>query len=840
MLKSLFKKINQYLIIINLQFFIEIGSETKFCKHDYCHLHFFQLKCYNYKEWSERNLENSTCYSNDSIVDGLEIKSEDFSNLKNNLNKFGENINFRNLSTILMYKVNKFSVNKSTMLLNSFSYLYIISSIFTFYNENDAEINLDECDFKNFNKFIIFKSIYYLVLEMNVQFNQKMCPLMFLNSDVFSLQLVKLTDSFIQQNKFQFLNLNHTNINFNLSSTISRVVMAIFDYKLDNELLNKEVFKNIRYAKFKGTISNIDKDTFSSMKSMKKLVFFLANLREFFHSGTEWFNSLTTNLNVSLSDSNLNFYEEELMKVYFLWDAVTSLDIYDYPNEDFCLIYKFPIERLIVPILNQGTHSELLKNCSCSIIWLLRYSKTFEKFVDKFFYYQNQYDGLVYRNTYSYYAEFDNASSIFMWNIFDITNLCLIDDAETEFMKCDFSKRLADCENATKKSYQTKDYDNMFKLNEKFLTAKFIISIIFFPVISFLSFIANFLCAAVIIRENFKDPIYKYLKFNSIFNSMYCFLMTFRLIVECFGLSSIFCSNVYYLEFTQYFKIIFILYFGNVLKLLSNITFLSITISRYIMVSNEMTKFKFLNSISSKKYLFSITAFSLIVNLNIFFHYQINDDNPYHLYPFYVNKVNKNFVSDDHRMTSNLLFNVYNFLQNFLVYGCFLIPNFIFDIYLYLFLKKTEKNKNNLLNLKKNKKENYYLKVLFVSNVIISREVLASIKKNQDKTKLAKKKITYMILINGIDFIILRLPEIIIFAYGYYYNHIKANIDGFIFMVNPKVVICTWSPFYLCDTLTDIFEICFVLSIFTQVFIYYYFNLHIKDGFSNVFKIKKR
>ena len=793
-----------YLIILNFHFCIKTDCEMKLCRQDNCHLHLFQLKCYNNKEWAERNLENSTCYSNDSIVDGLEIKLEDFSNLKDNINNFGE-IDFKNQSTILMYNVKKFNINKSTIPLNIFSNLYIISSTFKFYNENDTEINLNECDFKNFNNFIIFKSIYYLKIEMNVQFKQKICHLIFLNSDVFLLTLVRLTDTFIQRNKFQFLNLNQKTMNFYSSSTISDVCVTLFEYKIDNDLFNKEVFSNIKNMRIKGTIVNIHKDTFSSMKSMKKLVFFLANLREFFHSGTEWFDSLKNNLKSNFSDTYLNFSDEDIMKIYFLWDSVVSLDIYDYPNEDFCLFYKFPIQRLIVPILNQGRNYEIFKNCSCSIIWLLRYSKIFliNNSVNKYFYYQNHYDSLVYRNSYSYFAEFYNDSFLFIANIYDIKNLCFLDDAEKEFIKCDFSKRLSYCENATKKSYETKDYINMYKLNENFLTAKFIISIILFPLMSFLGLISNFFCAAVIKREKLLGPIFKYLSFNSIFNLMYCFLMSIRLIVECFGINSIFCSNIYYLELTQYFKIFFILYFGNVLKLLSNITFLSITISRYITISNEITKFKFLNSISSKKYLSSIIAFSLIVNLNIFFQYQINDNNPNHLYPFYMNKINKSFASND-RIILNLLFNVYSFMQNILVYGLFLIPNFIFDIYLYLFLKKSEKNKNNLLNLNKKQKDKHYLKVFFVSNVIISREVLASFQKNQEKTKSATKKITYMILINGIDFLILRLPEIIIFVYGYYYNHIKVNIDGDIFKLNPKVVICNWFPFYLCDTLTDI------------------------------------
>ena len=96
-----------------------------------------------------------------------------------------------------------------------------------------------------------------------------------------------------------------------------------------------------------------------------------------------------------------------------------------------------------------------------------------------------------------------------------------------------------------------------------------------------------------------------------------------------------------------------------------------------------------------------------------------------------------------------------------------------------------------------------------------------------------------MILVNGIDFLLLRSPEIFIFVYNYYYNHIK--IDGLnMFSFNPQVILCTYSPLYLCDTLTDILEIFFVLSLFSQVLIFYYFNSNIKDGLLSLLKIKKK
>ena len=631
-----------YLILASYLLVIVIESTVKLCKLNNCNYNY--CDCFNSQKWIGNNIEYSTCHTNDTIIECLEIESEDFSNLKNLSNIFNKTIQISNESKIKIAKSKKFNINKSIQILNTSSSLYIASSIFKFENENGTEINKEICKLKNLKDFVVFKSINSLKLEINVQFKQKICPLIFLSSDILSVTLVRLTDSYIQTNKLRFLNTNNTNTILNLDSKISKFYSNLFQYKLDTELLNKDVFSNLNDLIIKGTILKVDKDTFNSMKSMKKLVFFLANLREFFHSGTEWFDSLKTNFNRSLSVSNLNFYEEELMKVYFLWDTVVSLDIYDYPDEDFCLFYKFPIERLIVPLVKPADHFEPLIECSCSIIWLFRYSKNFVNFKDKIMFYSNFYENLVYSNKYSYFIESDSAAAEIMVDLFDITTICIINDTVNEFLKCNFTQRITQCNKSIEIYGTDKETINMINLTYVFLYARYMISIILFPLFAVLSLILNLLCIIVIRNEKFTDPLYKYLKFNSIFNAMYCFLMIFRLMTECFGVNSVFCSNIFNTDIVQYFKIYLIFYFGNVLKLLSNITFLSITISRYIMITRKSTKFLFLNSISSAKYLSSIIIFSLVLNLNIIFQYKLNESSPYDLYPININKLNKNSI----------------------------------------------------------------------------------------------------------------------------------------------------------------------------------------------------
>ena len=99
-------------------------------------------------------------------------------------------------------------------------------------------------------------------------------------------------------------------------------------------------------------------------------------------------------------------------------------------------------------------------------------------------------------------------------------------------------------------------------------------------------------------KKEFNDAMYKFALLNSFYNIVYCVIMSFKLINICvfFG-SSIFCSNVYQTSSAQQFKIIFIIYIGNIFKMCSNLSYLSFTISRLIVITfykdNAIPNFSF-------------------------------------------------------------------------------------------------------------------------------------------------------------------------------------------------------------------------------------------------------
>ena len=836
-------KLEIYLIFINLCLYLKVDSKIEFCKNCDCKV---DLECVDQNNLNRRPLFDVSCCKNDTIINQIDLTNEDFLNLENIQNLTDNKIvDMSDNLKIQMTHVNRFFAHKGIVLLNSTILLSLRLSKFKFYNQNISELNKAECVIENFDKFLIFKSIRSLETELNVEFSQKICPLIMVNSDLNLIKVKRLVDSYISRNRLAFHKVDSDLNELEVKSKITSFYITLYEYDLNKEIINDLVFSNLNTLKIKGTVKNMDKNLFSSINSIKKLTFFLANLRDFFHSGTEWFESLNNNFKGNFSINDLSLFENELMSVYFLWDIVTSLDIYDFPDEDFCLFYKFPIERFIFPFVKQRDRSDIYlkqnQNCSCTVIWLLRYYRKFENFSNQYLSYENYYDTLVYKIFNSYFSEYDGAIRVFGYKLYDNSDLCDNYNASQNYLKCNFTKRLAECQNLQDSSYNNQI--NLFKLNENLLIARYVTSIFLFQFFSIFGLIVNYICYLVISKKKFTESMYKYMKLNSVFNSLYCFLMSFRLVNECLGSSSLFCPELYNLEIIQYFKIYIILYLGNVVKLLSNITFVSISLTRFIKITSVKTKFNFLNTISTRKYTVLIIVFSLLFNLNIIFNYKINLYEPHNFYPIYETKSNfydGNIESKHVLNTAHLVYNVYNFIETFFVYFVFIIPNLVIDMYLYKFLNKSNKKGKSLVKQQNTETiENKDSKCFTLIRDAFINRTKSNKLTNQEKKKSSERKIMYMILLNGLDFLILRLPEMFAIILNYYLHHNYGVNTTIKLKTDHLPVLCFYSPFSLCETLLDIVEIFFVVSLIFQVFIYFYFNNNIKQAFYDYFKIKK-
>jgi hypothetical protein len=97
-----------------------------------------------------------------------------------------------------------------------------------------------------------------------------------------------------------------------------------------------------------------------------------------------------------------------------------------------------------------------------------------------------------------------------------------------------------------------------------------------------------------VIKQNeksvLKEEFYKYMSVNSKFNCAYCLILAFYPINYCNQFKSdLFCSSIGL--FAQYFKIVFVAYLGETIKMCSNISYILITINRYMLIGREQSTF---------------------------------------------------------------------------------------------------------------------------------------------------------------------------------------------------------------------------------------------------------
>ena len=97
------------------------------------------------------------------------------------------------------------------------------------------------------------------------------------------------------------------------------------------------------------------------------------NYREFYNKGNKWMKCLNKKVKVNLSDANEvdGMINEHYSVIRFQHRKNVSIinEIYEYPDEDFCLFQHFPHDHLVYPMLVPGKKIK----CSCTVLWLIQY-----------------------------------------------------------------------------------------------------------------------------------------------------------------------------------------------------------------------------------------------------------------------------------------------------------------------------------------------------------------------------------------------------------------------------------------------------------------------------------
>ncbi|CAF0743809.1 unnamed protein product [Brachionus calyciflorus] len=305
---------------------------------------------------------------------------------------------------------------------------------------------------------------FYLLELSRVVLKRPICPLIFLNSSIRLLFIWPVYDTFYLRNKLVFLDLD-MEINCHIRELYVNKPIKL---KINENFLNKKVFKYIEKITLLGYIDEIKEDLLSGFKNLKSLIFDAENFRFLAHrTSLRWLNAFNTEVNIDPNDfGQIRQNFEQLISIIFSFTNFTFINN-TFPEVDFCLYLNFPFERMIFILFNNFPLTrDDNPQITCTAIWLIH----------KPAFYSIQYDlRKIFQNTTLY----------------------------NSYLNCEFEKKMALC-------WQNKNWQNLSGFSRSHIEyiCFFLIQVFSFgliPIVSCISMTLNWIIFYVIsklVRKN--------------------------------------------------------------------------------------------------------------------------------------------------------------------------------------------------------------------------------------------------------------------------------------------------------------------------------------------------
>jgi len=674
---------------------------------------------------------------------------------------------------------------------------------------NNKLITEKEClnNNRNWNNFISKSNL----LSFSAHYSLNTCPYVFKNTKIYSLILNNIRSSLIDSNLLSFLKLN--NSNNDLNSDIFHTEFVIYRAKFDENLFDKDIFKKTKSLFLYGIINNIRDDLFKLFNNLKLIQIYTQCVRQLFTQNTKWFINLNFN-SKSINPDDLLTTDLELKpflkkSIYLkIFQSFSRVTFYDYPNEDFCLFHKFPHNKLVFPLLRPNHNL----TCSCTEIYLIQYSFRINFVID---FYTDQIKTTLHM--FQYYTDdlLDKSFSNCVGSRQQLDDLV---------KKCNFKNRLEKCniqsneENNNKKTYfEMYDWEQVRKISV------LIFSVYINNIFSLFILILNILTIKILRSKsviNEKNPMYNFLYINTIMCMIYVLTCVFKTIAICVD-NDFYCSPLNETKFNIFYNTIFVLFIGETFKTVSNFSFISFSISRYVLVTSSKSNFLLkLNKLKNRNYCLISILIAVIMNLYHLFEYNFSISKP----TYFLDSLNS-FDSFFKYSNPNDLF-----IEHFSTFQFYLLNTF------------------------------YYIKIIFsdlsyiVFNLIIDFQLLSFIKiqnakrlglvdvnslTNVNQANSSSNRLIAMIILNGLNCFIFRLPSAFASFYGFIFRYDKKDK---IYKPNiPGYIVC--HSFRICPNIQEILYFFYLFSLLIQFFIFLKLDkifskgyIEIKDYFIKKFK----
>ena len=261
-------------------------------------------------------------------------------------------------------------------------------SNFDFYLNKSLIRSCDGINLKNIPKYVFFTipfEIALIIKFIDCEYKIKICPLLLLNMNVYSMEFNGIQNTFYKSNFPRFFPISNFTydsryIDGNMGPRyISLINMQ--NIELNSIILNEYLFSRVQELRLYGDIVSIEKGLFKSFIDLVSLELDILSARKLFHRGIDWlfdlnlgFNEGVDINNISTIDNSSRFFLLNINSISNDLRTISSLDfdLMDYfPNEDFCLYDRFPFQKLI--IINFYPFELKGKDYSCTYLWFYQH-----------------------------------------------------------------------------------------------------------------------------------------------------------------------------------------------------------------------------------------------------------------------------------------------------------------------------------------------------------------------------------------------------------------------------------------------------------------------------------
>ena len=200
-------------------------------------------------------------------------------------------------------------------------------------------------------------------------------------------------------------------------------------------------------------------------------------------------------------------------------------------------------------------------------------------------------------------------------------------------IECNFTQRFAKCAKRQafgrgKKLGLIEEANLYFHLK----LLQYLVEICLQPLLCLISILTNLLVILTLrnktaeIKKNLVNVMYEHIQANASFNIVYAVIKLVSLINLCVYPRTSFCSGIYKLPASQYFKIYVVYFAGNTARLCCNTSYICFSVSRYYLsTSNPSPFFNKFQKVNLRVFYTLVLGISLSFSVFKVFQFQVNE-----------------------------------------------------------------------------------------------------------------------------------------------------------------------------------------------------------------------